>query len=238
MSTNAHKILEMRNRPNLDDTSLETALSWLAVDLARALDQEAEARDYWFDHDGEAAYATCKVTTTSARSPFVLSWGAVLALKAIEDGPPTVTATVFLFSDGDRLGRFMHYGSDFLHMTWDEAGWSAPVWLGDEFGEWESITQACGVASSASELVGQQIAYGASITGTQLPEGPFAISWTFSTVSGAADEGRVILSALGERVGRLIDGGRSYIAVTRLPGSDWLVEGWRAEDASTEANQG
>lgn len=228
MSTNIRDILELRSGPYLANRALETAASGLAADLARSLDQEAKARDFWFDHAGETAYVTCQLATTYVRPPFALSWEAVLALKAAAHARPTVTATVFVFSDGDRLGRFMHDGSDYLHMTWDEAGWSAPMWLYDEFGEWERVTRAREYPA-ASELLGRAVSGGVSASGAHAPEGPFATAWALATAPGVSDRGCVVLSLLGERVGRLVDGGKSYIAVMRSPEGEWVLEGWRAE---------
>lgn len=222
---NADKIMEIRYGPHLYDSALKSALSWLAADLAVALDQEVTVQDFWFDRYG-AVDATCQITATSVRPPFALSWDAVLALTAYANKPPSVRVTLFLFSGGDRLGRFVDYGSSYLRMRWDDAQWSAPIWFGDVYGEWENSR----VTSKASEVVSQRVSLAASEIGTCVPKGPFAAEWTLTTIPDAPDQGRVELSILGERVGRLVDGGKSHIAVTCRPSGEWLVEGWRAED--------
>jgi hypothetical protein len=234
---NAREISEIRSGLRLDDPVLEAATSWLAQELARRFDGEPQLRDFWSDHVGSTTDVTIWVRATTTRPPFALCWEGVVAMKVTEDAPPTASATVFLFSEGDRLGRFDPPGSDYLHMRWNGAGWTAPEWMDDEYGEWESVRQIAGSegSGSASGLCGRHLAEVTSAA-QDPPQGPFSLSWDFGLEPGSDDRGRIVLRILGERVGRLVDAGRSYIEVLRSPGGGWVLNSWQPEKDAPETS--
>lgn len=224
MDTGGSTVADLRSGPRLSDEALHEALSWLGEALSEVLGFRAEPRDFYFERTDEVAYATCWLVTTELRAPFALGWDAVLALKATADAPPQVTATIFMFSDGSRIGRFVHGGSDFIAMRWKGASWSAPAWMADEYGEWENVIRPRAWAAAAGALAGQPL-------GGDLTAGAFDPEWQLSNISAGAGRGSVIVRLLKARVGRLDDGGKSSIAaheppITRTWGYSGQVGRW------------
>lgn len=225
MEMNAEEILSFRGGPAVSEGTRREAIAWLGESLAATLGYSAELHEFFFDEDSDTAYVNCRVVTTDPRPPFALQWEAVVSLKITQEAS-SIDATLFLFSDGHRLGRSAHYGSDTVFMSFGSAGWSTPSWDPDAYGEWESVVRARSAAERA--LAGRELEESA-------PAGAFDQEWQLSKEPGSTGRATIVYRLLHERVGRLIDKGKSVIAAHASPSGTWVLDGWQPDDPKLES---
>ncbi|MFF5262213.1 hypothetical protein ACFY4C_25025 [Actinomadura viridis] len=89
---------------------------------------------------GDEAFSCLIRSSPPQGNGFQLCWEGVLGMEPIE-GEPYVSASLFLYSRGRRLGMINDAEGSFLEIDYegsleDGGRWGNPRWLADEFGEY------------------------------------------------------------------------------------------------------
>lgn len=134
MTVAADDLLRTPDRRSLTDDDWSRLATHLTRTLADALATELTT-DSWAVVDGEAL--TCRVSgSVRALGTLDIAISAIIGVETIA-GAARTDAVVFAFT-GDRRIGITSATPSYAVLTYDPAaGWSAPVWVIDEYGEYD-----------------------------------------------------------------------------------------------------